>query len=96
MAAPVTANVCTECDGSGRAALETNSNGSQMGDCPRCTRACAACGTRILIADATDGCCAECIRELKQPQRLPVAPYRAHRAATLGDYDTLAEREMDR
>lgn len=94
--APLTANVCTECDGTGQAALESSPRGHQMGDCPKCTRACAACSTRIFNIDATDGCCADCIKEMKKPQSLP-PPYRPfRRPSSPSDYDTNAEREMDR
>lgn len=59
---PQPANVCTACDGTGRAAIESNAQGHQMGDCPRCTRNCASCSSRIFIADAEGGCCKDCLK----------------------------------
>lgn len=67
MASPArSADVCRECSGSGRAAIETTSAGSQLGDCPACTRACRKCRMVGFEAAMTEGFCDDCItRQVK-------------------------------
>lgn len=62
MTAPVTANVCRECDGTGRAALESDGRGNhQMGDCPRCTKRCCICSDVKFKIELEQGACATCL-----------------------------------
>lgn len=60
-ATQISADVCTECDGTGRAAMETSSKGSEMGDCSSCTAACRKCRTQQFKEDLIEGYCAECV-----------------------------------
>lgn len=56
-----TVNVCSECDGSGRAAIESDGRGNhQLGDCPKCVKPCCICRMPFFIAALRDGCCDEC------------------------------------
>lgn len=61
MTAPLlAANVCTECDGTGRAAIETKPQGSQLGDCPACVAPCAICRVPYFVAAMKDRICPGC------------------------------------
>lgn len=56
---------CRLCDGSLRAAIETNSRGSEMGDCPDCC--CLLCGEQLVTG--------ECICDEALKKRLSTAEH---------------------